>query len=354
MLESLLALGRGLFVLAAGVIALGITLWTFGAVYYDVGRGRRFALPAALTWVGAVVALFYFLQPLWLAMLVLLAVWAGFMAWWFSQKPSMDRDWDPNFVKLPRFDIDGQHVIVHNVRNTEYVSPTEFTPRFETREYDLSKLRGVDGVIITWGSPWICHPMLVFDFGDDGRLCISIEIRYRQGQRFSFFPTLYRRQEIMYVVSDERDAMLKRIIHDPGHELYLYRLRASHDEDLKVFLEYVVSTNKLADRPRWYHGLTSNCTTSIYRQRTRQVEWDLRWLLNGRLDEMIYEHGRLDQRLPFEELRRQSRITELAKEAPPEGFGDFIRENLPGYRELESDEALTPGRSTCNNTSDRS
>lgn len=309
-----------------------LLLWTIGAIYFDVARARWYAWPLILLCVASVVAAIAWWQPLWQVMVVILSAFVVFMVWWLKQKPSNDRDWNPNFAVLPRFEIEGDRITVHNVRNTEYRTSTDFTPHYEQREYQLSKLIGLDGVIIYWGSSFISHPMLVFDFGDEGRLCISIEVRYRQGQKYGFFRSLYRQQEIMYVVSDERDAILKRAKYLENHDVYLYRLQVENEELKKLFLEYVVSANALVEHPRWYHGLTTNCTTSIYRQRTREIGWDWRWLFNGKLDEMIYDDGWLDQSVPFAELKRHSRINELAAEAPEKGFGDFLREKLKYYR----------------------
>lgn len=314
------------------LVAALILLWTVGAIYFDVARARWYAWPLALLVVSAAVAGLMWWEPRWQVMTAVVVAFAVFFYWWLNQKPSNDRDWNANFAVLPKFEIEGDRVTVENVRNTEYRSAADFTPRYETRTFQLSKLTGVDGVIIYWGSPLISHPMLVFDFGDEGRLCISIEVRYRNEQKFSFFRTLYRQQEIMYVVTDERDAILRRAKFLKNHELYLYRLQVDNDELKKVFLEYVVSANALVEQPRWYHGLTTNCTTSIYRQRTQAIEWDWRWLFNGRLDEMIYDHGRLDQSVPFAELKEHSHINELAIEAPEDNFGNYIRERLRFYR----------------------
>jgi hypothetical protein len=315
------------------VTVFGISVWTAGAIYFDVGRGRWFAWPLTLLWIVAIVAAYLFWEPMWQSYVGLLAVFAGFLGWWLSQQPSNLREWNPNFALLPRFEIDGNAITVHDVRNTVYRAHDDFTPHYETRVYDLSNLRGIDAAITYWGSPWLCHPMLIFDFGEDGRLCMSIEVRYRIGQKYGFLRSLYRQQEIMYVVSDERDAILKRSKHSENHDVYLYRLQAEKEETIKVFFEYVVIANKLRDKPRWYHGLTTNCTTSIYRQRTREVQWDWRWLFNGKLDEMIYDRGRLDNSVPFAELKGQSKVNEIANCAPAEGFGDFIRHQLPKYRQ---------------------
>jgi hypothetical protein len=322
---------RALIMLAGYGAALGIALWTAGAIYFDVGRGRWFAWPLTLLWIVGVGAAFLSWGPLWWPFVALLACFAAFLGWWRSQQPSNDRAWNPNFAVLPSFEINGNAVTAYNVRNTEYRTENDFTPHYETRNYDLSNLKGVDSVITYWGSPWLCHPFLSFDFGEDGRLAISIEVRYRIGQKYGFLPSLYRQQEIIYVVSDERDSILKRSKYSSPQEVYLYHLQADSEEILRCFFEYVVSTNALIEKPLWYNGLTNNCTTSIYRQRTHESQWDWRWLFNGRLDEMIYDHGRLESQLPFAELKRQSKVNEIANQAPVEGFGDYIRNALPTF-----------------------
>lgn len=302
-----------------------------GAIYFDLGRASWLGTLFSLLWVAVVCVAYLIWHPVWQPFFALLAIFSVFLLWWFSQQPSNDRLWNANFAQLAHFNLDGDTVTAANVRNTEYVSLSSFEPHFETRTYQLSQLVGVDAAIVYWGSPWLCHPMLIFNFGEAGRLCMSIEVRYRVHQKYSFLRSLYRQQEIIYVVSDERDAILKRTKYSHNHDVYLYHLCAEPEEIRKVFLEYVMSTNDLVQSPRWYHGLTTNCTTSIYRQRSHQVEWDWRWLFNGRLDEMIYDHGRLDTTMPFEELKKLSRVNDFANQAPRENFGDYIRERLAGY-----------------------
>jgi hypothetical protein len=55
---------------------------------------------------------------------------------WCIQPDPNEREWNPNFSVLPSFEIDGKAVTAHNVRNTQYQTEDEFTPRYETRNYD--------------------------------------------------------------------------------------------------------------------------------------------------------------------------------------------------------------------------
>ena len=55
---------------------------------------------------------------------------------------------------------------------------------------------------------------------------------------------------------------------------------------------------------------------------------------NGRLDEMLYERGRLYQGLPFPELRQRSFINAKAQALPEQAdFSAGIRAGLPGFDE---------------------
>jgi uncharacterized protein DUF4105 len=308
-----------------------MVIWTAGAIFYDVGRASRLGGVLASIWIVLALGSFLFWQPPWKPFLLLLLVCAFFLWWWFSQQPSHHRNWAPGFTQLPRVDIEADSITIENVRNTEYRTIEESTTRYETRVYRLSQLRGVDAMLLYWGSAWMSHPMFVFDFGSDGRVCISIEVRYRIGQEYNFFRSIYRQQELMYVVSDERDAILRRTKCLQGHDLYLYRL---HDDALVIrefFFEYASSINSIAEQPRWYHGLTTNCTTSIYAQGRGRMRWDWRMLFNGALDRWMYERKLFDQDMPFETLKEGSRLNDVANAAPAIDFGDTIRRELPGY-----------------------
>jgi hypothetical protein len=319
------------------ILAVAIVTWCAGAIYYDLFGESQIGAAAAVAWAAGWLALFAVWRPEWKPFVLLLAALVGVAWWWRSLKPSQNRDWDPHFARVARVAVDGDTVAIANVRDSEYGDDRSSTARYEDRTYRLSELCGVDALILTWGSPWMSHPMFVFDFGPDGRVCVSIEVRYRRGQRFSFIRTLYRRQELIYVVSDERDAILRRTKWLKNHNLYLYRLNVDGVVMRQFFFDFANRINALAATPRWYHGLTTNCTTSVYAQSRGHMKWHWRMLVNGALDRLLYDRGFLDRGRPFAALKHQSWINEIANRAPAEGFGDYVREHLPGYGEPPSE-----------------
>jgi hypothetical protein len=121
---------------------------------------------------------------------------------------------------------------------------------------------------------------------------------------------------------------------DPPEDVYLYRVRGSIENTRRLFLEYVRAINALRERPRFYDTLTTNCTTTIVlHTRVNPGHLPLSWkvLLSGYAAEYVYERGRLDTSLPFEELQRRSRINDAAHAADrAPDFSRRIRKGLPG------------------------
>jgi hypothetical protein len=103
-----------------------------------------------------------------------------------------------------------------------------------------------------------------------------------------------------------------------GEPVYLYRLNTSAADARRLLLVYLARINELADHPEFYHLLTNSCTINIVRYANaagRSGGFELRHLLNRLVDGYLYDSGRIDTTLPFDELRRRSLINEDAQAA---------------------------------------
>jgi len=223
-------------------------------------------------------------------------------------------------------------VTLHNVRNCDYRTETDYKPRWETRTVRISQITGIDLAINYWGSPWIAHPIVSFQFADAPPLCFSIEVRKKVGQTYSTVGGFYRQFELIYIVADERDVIRLRTNYRK-EDVYLYRTTVSPARARERFLEYIHSLNALRNKPRWYNAITTNCTTSIRTQHppNERVPWDWRILLNGKGDELLYERDAIvTGGLPFAELKARSLIDARARAANDSpDFSKLIREGLP-------------------------
>lgn len=300
-------------------------------------------LPAALLPIAsggfALVAVVLILAGLWKrkrrawgAFLILFAL--VFAAWWLLIPPSNNRNWQPDVAVLPWAEVKDNLVTVHNIRNVEYRSESDYTVRHYDRSFDLNGLRSVDLFLVYWGSPSIAHTMLSFGFEDGSYLCFSIETRKEVGEEYSAIKGFFKQFELTYVVADERDVVRLRTNYRTGEDVYLYRFKVSMDFARQVLLDYLREVNSLKDRPEWYRALLTNCTTSILRHTTPfnpDARFDWRLIANGYLDEMLYERGKIDQTLPFAELKQRSLINLRAEAAgQASDFPRLIRVGLPG------------------------
>jgi len=325
---------RFVLVSLGALACLLATAWAAGALYFDLPIARLRA-PLALIYGLAMLAALLSIKGRWRAMGVVAAGFAVVLAWWFTIKPTEDRVWQPDVARRAWAEINGDEITLHNVRNCEYRTETDYTPRWETRVVQLSKLSGVDLAITYWGSPWIAHPIASFQFSDSLPIAISIETRKAIGQDYSTLRGFYRQYDLAYIPADERDVLRLRTNYRHGEDVYLYHTTASAERARAIFLEYLKRLNRLHEHPEFYNAITDNCTTNI---RVANLDaaggkaqpWDWRILLNGKGDELLYQRGVIDRSLPFAELKALSLINPRAKaaEASP-NFSELIRIGLP-------------------------
>jgi hypothetical protein len=323
---------RRLVVALLWVLLGSLTLWAMAALYIDM-RISWLRLPLAILYGLGLLAVWVRVPCPWKALLTA----GGFLlvlGWWLALQPANDRDWQPDVAVLPYADIAGHQVTIHNIRNCNYRSETDFDVQHYDKAFNLDALRTVDLYLVTWGSPNIAHTMVSFGFTNGDYVCFSIETRKEKGEEYSAVKGLFRQFELTYIIADERDLVRLRTNYRRGEEACLYRLQVTPEQGRTLFLDYLHRANELHERAEWYNALTDNCTTAIRAQRAAadRAPWDWRMLVNGHLDELLYERGRIVTNLPFAELKKLSHINSRARAADQAAdFSQQIRTGLPGF-----------------------
>jgi hypothetical protein len=329
---------RAAGLLFIGLLMLGVTGWGVLALHYWDHANPRLRNALAAAWALAALALivgFALRRWRWRSLATFTALFALLLAAWSAIAPSNDREWEPENAVLAYADIDGDRVTLHNVRNLDYRTETDFTPAYYDRTFDLRQLDAVDMFTVYWMGPAIAHVFLSFGFTDGAHVAVSIETRREKGQAYSSLAGFFRQYTLYYAVGDERDIVRVRTDyrHDPPEQVYLYRLRGSEAAGKRLFLEYLRQINSLKQHAEWYNTLTSNCTNSIWllaRLNPAHVPYSWKILVSGYLPEYLYEQGRLDTSEPFEELQRRAYINPLAQAADQApDFSQRIRAGHP-------------------------
>ena len=320
------------------VALVGAGAWSTAAVYYSNLPTVWLRGLAAMVFGLALIGVLVRVRPKWLARLVCFGAFGVVVIWFLLIPPSNDRDWLPAVAVLPYAEVSDQRVTIHNIRNCDYRTETDYTVRHYDKTFDLAKLQSVDFFVVYWGSPMIAHTMMSFGFEGGDYVCFSIETRKEKGESYSAIKGFFRQFELTYVVGDERDLVRLRTNYR-GEQVYLYRLNTDLAATRLVFLDYLKEVNRLKERPEWYNAVTANCTTLVRghtKPYAKNARFDWRILINGRIDQMAYERKSLDQSLPFEQLKARSLINDRAKAADQDSaFSKRIREQLPGIADAE-------------------
>jgi hypothetical protein len=294
---------------------LWIALWIaalVGALVAGVRRGPGAGLVAVLACIGL------------------------FSLWWMTILPTNDRDWQPDVAELLTGQIDPadpDRIVLHNVRNFDWQTPTEATERWETREYDLATIASADVILTYWAGPAIAHTMVSFGFEDGEHIVFSIGIRPTRGQTFSSVAGFFKSYELIITGADERDALRLRTSVQQGNRVHLYRLRVDRTVMRELFLEYVAAANALAERPRFYRTILDNCTTIVWKLADRitpGLPLDWRVVLSGYLPGYLWDRGSIDTRFPLDELTRLGRLpADIVYDGSGPGFSAAIRAGIP-------------------------
>lgn len=245
-------------------------------------------------------------------------------------RPSNDRVWSPDHSRLPRVEVDGPLVTIHDIRDFRYRSPDDWDEGWYDATFDTRELEGVDFIVVHFSdNKSIGHTMVSFRFADERTLTFSVEVRKEVGERYGVLRGLFRQFEIMYVIGAERDLVGLRT-HHRKNEVYLHPVRHNPEAQREYLLDMCRRANELREEPAFYNTLLSNCTTNLVAHwehiHGERLPPDRRWILAGRADEFAFELGLLDTDVGFQETRDRNRIGPGALDcAEDAGFSACIR-----------------------------
>lgn len=271
-------------------IAIGVwALFAIGILFLDISRRS------------------WWVRSVYLLALILVGIW------WSTIQPSYDRDWAADVEHIVTGTRDGDIVTLENVRNFDWRSETDFTPRWEQRRYDLSKVENVDLFLSYWSSPAIAHTLVSFSFEGGDHVVFSAEIRKEKGESFSSIGGFFKEFDLALIAADERDIIRLRT-NIRGEDVYRYPVHMPKAGMQALFLSYLETGNHLAKVPTFYNTVTANCTTVVFkllRVLDPALPFDYRILLSGYLPGYIYQNQGFETGLTEAEFRSRAAISAL-------------------------------------------
>jgi len=312
-----------------------ILIWAWGclALFFSGPGPEWLKISLACLFACSLPIVFLFTRSFGKGLVLCLCLLVAMFTWWQTIKPTNDKDWAAEVARISHGEIQGKRLIIHNVRNFSYTGEQINDERWDTREYDLTKLRGLDIFLSYWASEHIAHTILSWDFGEDQHLAISIETRKDKTQEYSAIKGFFKQFELSYVAADEKD-IIKLRTNYRKERVYVYPVNVTKQTALALLKSYLAEMNRLVNKPEFYDALTRNCTTTIHLH-TRAIDpgnpppMDWRLIASGHIDELLYERKLVAHDLPFAELRQKSRIDQRMQNYNRDNFSRFLRLDLP-------------------------
>ena len=323
-----------LFVIVSS-IWLCLALWIhqpFGAVF------TYLTIACWLTLAGSITGI-YFVQAIFKRktdVIIYLSCFSIAVACFLAMPPRNDRDWNPEVARILDYQQQGDLITLHNVRNFNWRTETDYDVRWETRQYDLSKLESLDIVLSYWTGDKIAHTLVSFGFSDGQHLSFSLEIRKEKHEQFSSIGGFFRQYELALIAADEKDIIYTRSnIRD--ERVYLYPVKISKPALQQLFLSYLNKGKALQQQPRWYNTIFSNCTTLIFDMvhAIKPLPADYRLIVSGMLPDYLYDIHALDAKYSLDDWYKMAFINpkvsdfKTRSDQSSKAYSQKIRAHLP-------------------------
>jgi hypothetical protein len=174
--------------------------------------------------------------------------------------------------------------------------------------------------------------MVSFTFSWGIHLVVSAEIRKEKWESFDAVLGTLNQYELVYIVGSEND-LIKLRTNYRKNEVYMYPINTPKEKIQKLFLSMMHRTDKLSREPEFYNTLWNtpiiNILSHVNWLREEKITWNKYILLQSHSDEIVYQAGLIDTKLPLVDARNYYRIDELARNPKSDDpFSIIIRKSI--------------------------
>ncbi len=245
-----------------------------------------------------------------------------------TTRPRGDRLWADDQARAATVETKGNLVIVHDLRDFQYVGTTKVVQQFRDQTYDADKIMDVSFLTSPFKTlPSAAHTFFSFRFDSGQTLAVSVEARREKDEAYSTWKGALRQYELLYVWGTERDLVrLRAVAREDKIEMFKTALTPAQGKALLLALAR--QSEQARTSPRFYNTLVSNCTTEAFRALnaalgTSLPTWGTRMILSAKTPETLAEAGLIKDTIDHAKADKTATIRSISNDAK---FSERLRQ----------------------------
>jgi hypothetical protein len=199
----------------------------------------------------------------------------------------LDRKWVDNLAHMPDVSLSPGAFALDHVADWSYTSEGPATREAITFANTFDSLRNVWFVVEPQpGGEYAAHTLILFEFGGDRIVGLTVEARLEQGETYDPVAGILNRFELSYIWATARELLTRRVTY-LDKDVYIYPLQLEEMQKRNFLRLLLEGTIDVATRPRFYNTITSNCTNEL--AKVAGLGWHYSWVLTGYSPQRLYD-----------------------------------------------------------------
>ncbi len=202
-------------------------------------------------------------------------------------EPRLDRPWVENLSRMPKVELSQGAFALDHVTDWSYTDEAPKTKGARTFANTFDELRNVWFVVEPQpGQPYAAHTLILFEFGGDRIVGLTVEARLEDGETYDALQGTLNKFELSYVWSTARDLLTRRVtmLHK---QVYVYPLQLDEMQKRSFLRALIEQTVDVSTHARFYNTVTSNCTNEL--AKVAGLGWHYSWVLTGYSPQRLHE-----------------------------------------------------------------
>lgn len=199
----------------------------------------------------------------------------------------LDRKWVDNLATMPSVSLSSGFFALDHVADWSYTSEGPATREAISFANTFDSLRNVWFVVEPQpGGEYAAHTLILFEFGGDRIVGLTVEARLEQGETYDPVAGILNRFELSYIWATARDLLTRRVTY-LDKDVYVYPLQLDAMQKRNFLRLLLEGTIDVATQPRFYNTITSNCTNEL--AKVAGLGWHYSWVLTGYSPQRLYD-----------------------------------------------------------------